>query len=208
MVKQFYNALRRQIKLMRVVHLIFLEKYGKKDKSVNKSKKIRRRRPRNVDGYIRHKDFEACEWFQRINDPEVEDPNSATAKKFRTRFRVPFPLFRLLLQIAQDLGFELRPKSACNIPGIPLELKMLGVLRVLGRGTCFDGIEELALGDKETFRVFFHDFNEKFVKNYYSMFVHTPSTEDEIKEVMTTYEKLGFPGAIGKISSFIIIKPY
>jgi hypothetical protein len=43
-----------------------------------------------------------------------------------------------------------------NLVGIPLELQTLAVLRVLGRATCLDGIEELTGGSAEAHRVFFH----------------------------------------------------
>lgn len=36
----------------------------------------------------------------------------------------------------------------------PLELKILAVLRVLGRGYCFDGVEELTLISAEVLRFF------------------------------------------------------
>ena len=60
------------------------------------------------------------------------DPTSHVGKKFRLRFRVPFPVFRKLLDMTQELGFELRPKSSAGVAGIPLEIQVLSVLRVLG----------------------------------------------------------------------------
>ena len=39
-------------------------------------------------------------------------------------------------------------------PSAPLELKTLGVRRVLGRGICFDGIAELTNFSEEITRVF------------------------------------------------------
>lgn len=54
--------------------------------------------------------------------------------------------------MAEDLGFEKRPVDCCGRAGVPLELKLLGVLRLLGRGTCFDGIEELTMGSAEVHR--------------------------------------------------------
>ena len=84
-----------------------------------------------------------------INDPAVQDPTRVFGKLFRRRFRVPFPLFREFVDMTISLGFE---ESPANVNGVPIELHVLGVLRVLGRGTCFDDIEESA----ERHSVFFH----------------------------------------------------
>ena len=51
-----------------------------------------------------------------------------------------------------SLEFKKNSVSVTGVVGIPLEIKMLAVLRVLGRATCFDGIEEIGKGDEETFR--------------------------------------------------------
>lgn len=50
----------------------------------------------------------------------------------------------------------------CGRPLVPLEIKVLGHLRILGRGTCFDGISELSGVSEEIHRVFFHKFNRLF----------------------------------------------
>ena len=62
---------------------------------------------------------------------------------------MPFQLFEQLLAMAEELGYKRQPVNCAGRKGIPLELKVLGVLRVLGRGTWFDGIEELAEGSAE-----------------------------------------------------------
>ena len=79
------------------------------------------------------KDYRTSTWWEMIHDPYVEDPTSHVGKKFRLRFRVPFPVFRKLLEMAQTLGFDERPKSAAGVEGIPLEIQVLSVLRVLGK---------------------------------------------------------------------------
>ena len=57
--------------------------------------------------------------------------------------------------MGQEMGSERRPKSAANVEGILLDLQILGVLRVLGRGTCSDGIKELTNALTDAHRVFF-----------------------------------------------------
>lgn len=132
-----------------------------------------------------------------LADPRIKDPTTPQGKKLRCRFRVPFPVFTRLLEMAQVLGFAMQPVDCCGQKGLPLELKVLGVLRVLGRATCFDGIEELSLGSAEAHRSFFHEFNRRFVQKYFDDYVYTPRNAEETRKTMAIYKRLGIPGAIG-----------
>jgi hypothetical protein len=58
---------------------------------------------------------------------------------------VPFPLFERLTEMTRVNARFSEEKDCAGRRAAPLELKILGVLRVLGRGYCFDGIEELIL---------------------------------------------------------------
>jgi Na+-translocating ferredoxin:NAD+ oxidoreductase RnfE subunit len=69
-----------------------------------------------------------------------------------------------LVEMAISLGFKRLPISCFGFEGVPLELQVLGVLRVLGRGTCFDGIAELTGASEESHRRFFHSFCSKFAE--------------------------------------------
>jgi len=69
-------------------------------------------------------------------------------------------------------------------------LQIMGVLRVLGRGTCFGGIEELTGGSAECHRWFLHSFIEKFSKVYKDTFVHLPRDQHE-REKTNMYERMG-----------------
>ena len=70
----------------------------------------------------------------------VSDPTTYEGKQFRRRFRVPFPVFLDLLEKTRDMGFADHRTDICGRPCVPLGSKLLGVLRVLGRGVCFDDI--------------------------------------------------------------------
>ena len=82
---------------------------------------------------------------------------------------------------------------------VPLSLLLLGVLMALGRGTCFDGIEELSNASAEVHRRFFHSFNAKFVQTYYSQYVFYPETPEDIQRAMNPYSRMGLPGCIGSV---------
>jgi hypothetical protein len=68
-------------------------------------------------------------WGWMLNKLKVADPQSWIAKKFRRRFRVPYPMFTNVLvpmcQRAKVFGDE-------KICKIPIEFKIMAALRMLG----------------------------------------------------------------------------
>ena len=73
--------------------------------------------------------------------------------KFKRRFRVAPAVFMQLVMDARASGCFSEGPDVCQQLAHPLELKILGVLRVLGRASCFDCIEELNGISEETNRV-------------------------------------------------------
>ena len=84
---------------------------------------------------------------------------------------------------------------------VPTELKLLGVLRVLGRGACFDGIEELSGVSVPTMQSFFHNFTAWFRVEVFPVFVSTPKTKDGLVQIEAAYKLLGLPGVIGSMDA-------
>ena len=58
-------------------------------------------------------DYSESIWMKMLADQSVADPTSALGKKFRKRFRVPYPVFIELMTMAEELGFEKRPVDCC-----------------------------------------------------------------------------------------------
>lgn len=68
-------------------------------------------------------------------NPELRTPETKAAKQFRSRFRLPFSSFENLCHLASVL--PCCTYAEADVTGrlsIPVELKLLGVLRILGRG--------------------------------------------------------------------------
>lgn len=104
-------------------------------------------------------DYSQSVWAKMLKDPSIKEPTSKTAKKFRRRFRVPFPLFELLVaELRDDVTGAWDQVDATRLASrrVPLELKVLSALRALGRGEVFDTLEELTLVSESTLRVFYH----------------------------------------------------
>lgn len=131
LVQQIYRRISNKTKAKAVKKRLVLLAYKKwKKKSRDRNCKPKRhRRSKPPVNYL------TSVWWEMLQDPRIKDPKSDEGKLFRRRFRVPFPVFERLTQIAVELGFPLRPRGANGRLGVPLKLKVLGVLRVLGRGT-------------------------------------------------------------------------
>lgn len=83
-------------------------------------------------------------WWKMLTQhgEALKVPTSNAAKLFRIRFRVPYPIYEELLAESRN-WYDKNPCDAAGRDAVPLELKILGALRILGRACCFDGIFEL-----------------------------------------------------------------
>lgn len=183
-----------------VVARVYKRRYAKRKLAKRAMIKLR---PRMVSSTCDEKrpyrpnDYFDSPWFKLISNPATSDPSTVQGKTFRKRFRVPFFLFLELLVMARRLGFKNVPINCAGCKGLPLELQVLGVLRVLGRGTCFDGIEELTGGSSEAHRNFFHKFIKLFSKAYFNEYVYLPRNQDELERWTMDYNRMGLPGVLG-----------
>ncbi len=137
---------------------------------------------------------------QRLaNDPEQEMRQTRhTVKKFRRRFRMPVEVFEDIVRICEEHGLGTKKEGRGRRPK-ELVLKVMGVLRVLGRAHCFDDVEESTNISAEVHRCFFHRFCEIFATKVASAWLRPPESRNEVLAVFTMYGAVGFPGCIGSI---------
>ena len=78
-------------------------------------------------------DYKQSYWYtEYLTDQTYRDPGHKNGKLFRRRFRIPFVVFEKLLKILKDSNkFEKAEFDCCGQPAAPLELLLLGTLRVL-----------------------------------------------------------------------------
>jgi hypothetical protein len=124
----------------------------------------------NLKGRV---DYGNTPWARMLRDnaEELEQPDIVAGKLFRLRFRIPYPVFLKLLGWTKP-WHEKRTSDTVGRERRPTELKLLGVLRILGRDTCFDGIKELS---------------------------EHPNIKRALVEAEAAYSLLGLPGAIGSV---------
>ena len=138
-------------------------------------------------------DWKNTNWWKLISNPAVADSNSREGKTFRCRFRLPFRLFQYVVDICKKDRVFGRVHNAAKLESMPVELKVLGVLRTLGRATLHDDVAELSGASAETHRKCFLQFIEHFKKKYYKEFISLPSGET-LERTLREYSLLGFEG--------------
>jgi hypothetical protein len=142
-------------------------------------------------------------WLRYIDvaeDDPLNDPDSHDAKVFKNRFRVTWWLFKNLLLPWTKEQFPEKPDAVGRM-AMPVGLKLLGVLRILGRALHFDDIAEyIDTGFKgEVLRVFFTEWVRRFSDCFYEEWIHPPSTDAEIAVARKPFEDAGIPGALGSV---------
>jgi hypothetical protein len=148
------------------------------------------------DYYCIH-DYRQSPWGTMLREGEYREPFTKAAKDFRRRFRVPADIFHKMVEMCDAKNvFECAARDAAARIGVPIEMKLLACLRVLGRGAVFDDIEELSGMSKSTAHRSFKAFIRNFSHHFYAEYVYAPEGE-ALQQVMDVYSRLGFDGAIG-----------
>lgn len=144
-------------------------------------------------------DYTKTSWGLLIRSPLVRFPDNRHGKLFRRRFRLPFQLFEILVDLCKEMNvFEVKVVSRVKIP---VEIKLLCCLRVLGRDECFCTIEEMSDVPEKTVWWFFKIFIVNFPKCLKNEVLRPPREGDELEKVMNVYKKMGFPGAVGSVDA-------
>ncbi|CAB1105184.1 unnamed protein product [Ectocarpus sp. CCAP 1310/34] len=150
-------------------------------------------------------DYRTLPWARMLEKADLlQDPSTREAKQFRRRFRVPYPFFLSLVDEVKAGNwpgfttdeFELGGRGTRRC--IPVETKVLAVLRILGRGNYFDDVSEVTGMGEATVNHMFHKFTERFAREFFPVWVRMPN-EDELKDIMKTYDEVGMSGAMGSM---------
>ena len=153
------------------------------------------KQPTKRKSYIRENYRESC-WWNFLQRDNLSDLTSRDGKTFRNRFTVPFQLFQELLLMA-NAWFPQRLSDAYGKEVSPIELKLLGTLRILGKGCSWDLLYELSGVSAEVHRRWTLAFIARFAKEMYPSYVHGPRNNSEMESVSGLYAASGFPGCIG-----------
>ena len=144
--------------------------------------------------------WETLQWLRAIRDERVRDPTSREGKEFRRKFRVPFPVFEKIVNICKESNdpvFNISENLIGGKKSIPLELKIMSVLRILAGGLTFkDGAELTQYMSETTCNRFFREhFQSRYIR---------PQSGDDLRITLETYARLGLPGCVGSIDATFV----
>jgi hypothetical protein len=179
----------------------------------SRTKSGRPRRRRRID-YSRSEKapkndnpWDTVPWLRALRNERVNDPKTREGKEFRRKFRVPFPVFEKIVTMCRETDepeFNVSDRLIGGKPSIPLELKILSVLRILAGGLTFkDGAELTCFMSEGTCGRFFKRFCHLFTQHFQQIYIR-PQSGDDLKRTMETYAKLGLPGCVGSIDATFV----
>lgn len=157
--------------------------------------------PKKKRKFYTRRDPYTTTWFQNYvaeGGGSFSDVGHRDHALFRDRFRVPYSKFEEMVDECRSYGWWKERPDAVGNPGSPIELLMLGVLRILGRGWVFDDIYEATRISPRVIRAFF-----KALVHHYSSVLKTqwikPDEGEDLQETLRVYENAGFPGCKGSV---------
>ena len=104
---------------------------------------------------------ESC-WYKFLQR-DFSDLNGKDGKLFRNRFTVPYALFAQLLNLAKT-WFPQKELDVCGRELPPVSLKLLGTLRVLGKGCSWNLLYELSGVSADVHRTWSYKFMENLAR--------------------------------------------
>ena len=181
----------RRLKRNRTVFNL-LNSLLEEEEEVEEQQEISCHRPRTL--YPREA-YRFSFWYTFM-EKDLSDLNSRDGRNFRLRFTVPYQVYTQLLAYAEE-WFPQKEDDICGRETTPIFLKLLGTLRMLGKGCSWDLLYELSGISGEIHRNWTHAFLAKFSKELYPIYVHGPRNAEELNKVTSLYAASGFPGCVG-----------
>ena len=155
--------------------------------------------------------WENIYYLKLIKTEAVKDPRTREGKEFRADFRVPFPIFNDVIvpkcRATKEKCFNYEKNAIAGVIAIPLELKILFVLRVLGSGLFIkDGVQLTTERYMSTNagNTFFRQFIKLFVKHFKDEYIKEEMDNETLRRTLKEYSMLGLPGCVGSIDAVFI----
>jgi len=131
--------------------------------------------------------FKQVPWYKQLQNPLLLIPDSYSAREFQRRYRLPYPLFLQLVEECKEVNiFDMKNPYSTNLK-IPIELKILIALRMLGRDLCCDDIFEMSLVPISSCNRFYKQFIKGITEKLYSRYVYLPEG-NELNNIQRMYQ--------------------
>ena len=146
--------------------------------------------------------YESSQWWRMYCGelpPASEYP--AFYERFADHFMVTLPMWKEMVSNARASGsFPKRDILSWGRGGhkvrSPLDIMMLGALRVLSKGWGFKEVSELTFISRQTHQDFFREFTQYGSRVLYPLHVHAPTTLTELENKNHECGMGGFPGCV------------
>ena len=145
-----------------------------------------------------------CEWFiLYVESPAID--NVDFQKDFRLKFRLPYNVFQLLVTslMEHELFIQWRSNNSdcTGVKSTPLELLLLGALRMLGRASIIDCVASDIKVSFATMHAFFRKFCTYGGTVLFHLHVKHPTSKEDLYECMKYYARMGLHGAVGSMDA-------
>ena len=135
--------------------------------------------------------------YKQFESGFFENADGPGPALFREETRMPFAIFKEILESARQAGFAVAPNAKAPMQSVPLECKVWSWCRTLARGPSFHDDARHCRCSKETLRSFFHKFNEHIATMWLPRWVRPPLSRAEVDFQLACYCAWGLPGCIG-----------
>ena len=134
-------------------------------------------------------------WWTMLLRGECKVVGHPQNKLFRRRFSIPFSMFRDIVAEAREWphgGGKMGDVTVdcVGVEGVPLELKILGALRMSAKGCSFDAIAELSGMSISTMQSFYHLFWDRFVVALKDRWIFYPTDAAGVADNVEVYARL------------------
>jgi hypothetical protein len=161
-------------------------------------KRFRSRLQYNVEQGGR-KNYKDNHLWRMIDNRWHHNVRTIDGRDFRKNFRVPATFFDDIVRWFRASGWFVREDDAFRRPCVPLELKILSVFMMLGRGVCAAVPANIIGCDEKTIQEFFKFFCKVVALHLYDRFIKFPSSVADVARCVHTYAKENLPGCMGSV---------
>jgi hypothetical protein len=150
-------------------------------------------------GVFERKDYKNNHWWTMIEGRLYHNVRTIDGRDFRRNFRIPATFFDDILRWIRHNGWAGKESDAFLRPAVPIELKVLAVFQMLGRGVLPSVPAGIIGCNEKTIGNFFKFFCHIVARNLYSQFICFPTSAEEVAACVQTYAKENLPGCMGSV---------
>jgi hypothetical protein len=145
------------------------------------------------------KNYKNNHMWRMLENRDYHDVRTIDGRDFRKNYRVPATFFDDVVRWFRNNQWKSREHDWFLREGVPLELKILSVFTMLGRGV-IAAIPAKEIGcNEKTIQEFFKFFCSIIAQHLYSQFICFPTSTAEVAACVATYANENLPGCMGSI---------